>query len=176
MRAWLRGLSRSCVHGWRLRANRRLVRTFRTGVSAHAVSRPASPNLAALSRAFGVSKERRELNLDISGPSSKAVVKNRKIRAAQVRVIDTDGKNKGVVAFKEAMAMAEEQDCDLVQVMQRGADTICKLTARDNEDRDQKVKEEAERLESDQKKLKPMKIIRWVAPRLSPDPECTPAR
>ena len=41
---------------------------------------------------------------------------NREIRAPEVRVIDADGKQVGILAVKEAIRLAEEQGLDLVEV------------------------------------------------------------
>ncbi len=41
---------------------------------------------------------------------------NEEIRASQVRLIDAEGVNRGVVSFREAMELAREADLDLVEV------------------------------------------------------------
>ncbi len=41
---------------------------------------------------------------------------NEEIRASQVRLIDAEGVNRGVVSFQEALALAQEADLDLVEV------------------------------------------------------------
>ncbi|MCM2130739.1 translation initiation factor IF-3 [Larsenimonas sp. GH3-8] len=51
---------------------------------------------------------------------------NDRIRADEVRLIDAEGEQKGVVPFPEALAMAEEAGMDLVQIS--NADPIvCKI-------------------------------------------------
>jgi len=52
---------------------------------------------------------------------------NRRIRIPQVRVIDEDGTQVGVIPTSEALAMAEERDLDLVEVSPKARPPVCKI-------------------------------------------------
>lgn len=53
--------------------------------------------------------------------------RNHQIRAAQVRVIDAEAKQIGVLALSEALKMAEEQEIDLVEVAPLAKPPVVKL-------------------------------------------------
>lgn len=53
--------------------------------------------------------------------------RNHQIRAAQVRVIDAEAKQVGVMALSEALKMAEEQELDLVEVAPLAQPPVAKL-------------------------------------------------
>ncbi|MDO8663559.1 MAG: translation initiation factor IF-3 [Candidatus Wildermuthbacteria bacterium] len=53
---------------------------------------------------------------------------NNQIRAAQVRVIDGDGKQLGILTLSEALQMAKERNLDLVQVTGKVDPPVCKIT------------------------------------------------
>lgn len=52
---------------------------------------------------------------------------NRRIRVPQVRLIDVDGTQVGVVATSEAMSLAEERGLDLVEVSPKARPPVCKI-------------------------------------------------
>ncbi len=52
---------------------------------------------------------------------------NREIRAREVRVIDTDGKQLGIMSIDEALRRAEECDLDLVEVAPNARPPVCKI-------------------------------------------------
>ena len=52
---------------------------------------------------------------------------NEKIRAKEVRLIDQDGNNHGVVPTSQAMRMAEEADLDLVVISPNQAPPVAKI-------------------------------------------------
>jgi translation initiation factor IF-3 len=52
---------------------------------------------------------------------------NRRIRIPQVRVIDDDGTQVGVISTSEALAMAEERGLDLVEVSPKARPPVCKI-------------------------------------------------
>jgi translation initiation factor IF-3 len=52
---------------------------------------------------------------------------NRRIRIPQVRVIDDQGNQVGVIATSEALAMAEERGLDLVEVSPKARPPVCKI-------------------------------------------------
>jgi translation initiation factor IF-3 len=49
------------------------------------------------------------------------------IRAPEVRVISSDGKQVGVLPLKEAMRIAEEQGLDLVEVAPNASPPVCRI-------------------------------------------------
>ncbi|MBQ4313501.1 MAG: translation initiation factor IF-3 [Clostridia bacterium] len=52
---------------------------------------------------------------------------NDEIRAAQVRVIGTDGAQLGIMSSEEALSMAYEADLDLVMIAPQAAPPVCKI-------------------------------------------------
>jgi translation initiation factor IF-3 len=52
---------------------------------------------------------------------------NRGIRAPEVRVIDADGKQAGVLPIREAIRLAEEQGLDLVEVAPGASPPVCRV-------------------------------------------------
>lgn len=49
------------------------------------------------------------------------------IRAPEVRVINSDGKQAGILSLKEAMRLAEEQGLDLVEVAANATPPVCRI-------------------------------------------------
>lgn len=52
---------------------------------------------------------------------------NWEIRSPEVRVIDADGKQVGILAVKEAIRLAEEQGLDLVEVAPGASPPVCRV-------------------------------------------------
>ena len=52
---------------------------------------------------------------------------NEKIRSKEVRLIDDEGNNHGVVSITKARQMAEDKDLDLVVVSQNQEPPVCKI-------------------------------------------------
>jgi translation initiation factor IF-3 len=52
---------------------------------------------------------------------------NREIRAREVQLIDTDGRNRGVVDIAEAQQVAEEAGLDLVEIVPAANPPVCKV-------------------------------------------------
>ncbi len=52
---------------------------------------------------------------------------NRRIRISQVRVIDSDGTQIGVLPTSEALALAEDRGLDLVEVSPKARPPVCKI-------------------------------------------------
>ena len=52
---------------------------------------------------------------------------NNQIRASQVRVIDSEGKQSGVLALAEALNMAKDRGLDLIQVTDKVEPPVCKI-------------------------------------------------
>ncbi len=57
-----------------------------------------------------------------TGPNS-----NRDIRSPQVQLIDADGQNRGVVTIQQALALAEEAQLDLVEIVPTAKPPVCKI-------------------------------------------------
>ncbi|OGP52421.1 MAG: translation initiation factor IF-3, partial [Deltaproteobacteria bacterium RBG_13_51_10] len=58
---------------------------------------------------------------------AKEVNINWDIRAPEVRVIDSEGKQVGILPLKEAMKIAEEQGLDLVEVAPNSNPPVCRI-------------------------------------------------
>jgi len=52
---------------------------------------------------------------------------NHQISNHEIRLIDKDGENKGIVPTKEAMALAEKDGLDLVEVSANAKPSVCKI-------------------------------------------------
>ncbi len=52
---------------------------------------------------------------------------NRDIRAKEVRVIDADGEQAGILSIEDALELAENQDLDLVEVSPNAQPPVCKI-------------------------------------------------
>lgn len=55
------------------------------------------------------------------------VLSNREIRARELRVIDADGNNLGVVPYFRALSIAQEQDLDLILINPASNPPVCKI-------------------------------------------------
>ncbi|MFC1617745.1 translation initiation factor IF-3 [Patescibacteria group bacterium] len=58
---------------------------------------------------------------------SKKIKLNRQIRAPEVRLIDDEGKQRGVVKIDEAFALAKEKDLDVVEVSSKATPPVVRL-------------------------------------------------
>ncbi len=54
-------------------------------------------------------------------------LKNDRITAPEVRVLDTDNSNIGVMPIAQAVALAAEREVDLVEINPKGTPPVCKL-------------------------------------------------
>jgi translation initiation factor IF-3 len=52
---------------------------------------------------------------------------NEKIRAREVRLIDEDGKQLGIVPISEALRLAREKEFDLVEISPKATPPVCKI-------------------------------------------------
>ena len=62
-----------------------------------------------------------------SSPSTPFVRVNGKIRAREVRIIGTDGKQLGVMSLGDALTMARANEVDLVEVAPNATPPVCRL-------------------------------------------------
>ncbi|HET7359959.1 MAG TPA: translation initiation factor IF-3 [Rhodanobacteraceae bacterium] len=58
---------------------------------------------------------------------SKGNRRNQDIRVPQVRVIDADGEQAGILTRDEALAMAQEAGLDLVEIQPNGDPPVCRI-------------------------------------------------
>lgn len=59
--------------------------------------------------------------------SKKELLINEEIRGKEVRVIDDNGDQLGVISITEAMRLAAEKDLDLVEISPQATPPVCKL-------------------------------------------------
>lgn len=64
---------------------------------------------------------------NISTPDNKQNRKNHEIRVPRVRVIGSDGEMVGVLTRDEALAMAEDEGLDLVEIQPQADPPVCKI-------------------------------------------------
>jgi translation initiation factor IF-3 len=57
----------------------------------------------------------------------KRILSNNRIRAREVRLIDENEKQIGVVSLEEALRMAQERNLDLIQVTEKVEPPVCRL-------------------------------------------------
>jgi translation initiation factor IF-3 len=62
-----------------------------------------------------------------SGPSKDGPNVNTEIRSAEVRLIDADGSNVGVVSINDALNRAEAAGLDLVEIVPNSQPPVCKI-------------------------------------------------
>jgi translation initiation factor IF-3 len=62
-----------------------------------------------------------------SGPAASFTRINGKIRAREVRVVDEEGGQLGVITLNEALAMARQRGVDLVEIAANATPPVCKL-------------------------------------------------
>lgn len=69
------------------------------------------------------------LNFLICGGAiiGKEVMINNQIRAKEVRVIDVDGAQLGVMGIKEALSLAEQKGSDLIEISPNANPSVCKI-------------------------------------------------
>lgn len=59
--------------------------------------------------------------------NSKEVQINEEIHDKELRIIDSDGSQLGVMSAKEALKLAEERDLDLVKIAPQATPPVCKI-------------------------------------------------
>lgn len=55
------------------------------------------------------------------------VLINENIQAKQVRLIDANNENRGIVSIQEALAIAEEEGLDLIEISPQAVPPVCKV-------------------------------------------------
>lgn len=83
---------------------------------------------------------------------------NREIRAPKVRVISHTGEQVGVISLYEALAMAEEQGLDLVEIVPNSNPPVCKVMNFGKFRYDQSKREKESKKAQHQIKVKEIKL------------------
>lgn len=83
---------------------------------------------------------------------------NREIRARELRVIDQDGNQLGVISRDEALRAAESAGLDLVEVVPNATPPVCKILNYGKYRYDQTKRERESKKQSQQSKLKEIKL------------------
>ncbi len=89
--------------------------------------------------------------------SKKAVI-NEEIKASEVRLIDADGSQAGIVALDEALAKAKEAKLDLVEIAPDGEPPVCKIMDYGKKLFDEKKQQVANRKKQRQTQVKEIKF------------------
>jgi translation initiation factor IF-3 len=83
---------------------------------------------------------------------------NREIRAPKVRLIGHDGEQVGVVSISEAMAMADQNGLDLVEIVPGSVPPVCKIMNYGKFRYDQTKREKESKKSQHQVKVKEVKV------------------
>lgn len=83
---------------------------------------------------------------------------NRQIRAPKVRVIGPTGEQVGVISVSEALAMAEKEGLDLVEVVPNSTPPVCKIIDYGKFRYDQTKREKENKKAQHQVKVKEIKL------------------
>jgi translation initiation factor IF-3 len=62
-----------------------------------------------------------------AAPQKEGPRTNREIRAREVQLIDSEGKNHGVILVQDALAIAEQAGLDLVEIAPNSVPPVCKI-------------------------------------------------
>ncbi len=89
---------------------------------------------------------------------SKEALINEEIRAKEVRLIDADGTQIGIVSIQEAMAKAHEADLDLVNISPNAAPPVCRIMDYGKFRYDQQKKEKEARKKQKTTEVKEMRL------------------
>jgi translation initiation factor IF-3 len=62
-----------------------------------------------------------------AAPQKEGPRTNREIRAREVQLIDSEGKNHGVIQLQDALGIAEQAGLDLVEIAPNSVPPVCKI-------------------------------------------------
>jgi len=65
--------------------------------------------------------------MEVLNISKKELYINEEIRGKELRVIDSDGAQLGILTSQQALALAEEKDLDLVMISPQAKPPVCKI-------------------------------------------------
>ncbi|MCG3150365.1 MAG: Translation initiation factor IF-3 [Verrucomicrobiae bacterium] len=91
-------------------------------------------------------------------PIQQFIRVNHKIRAREVRVIDSDGKQLGVMPTSQALGAAQQVGLDLVEIAPNAAPPVCKIVEYGKYKYEQEKKERESRKHHHGGKLKEIKL------------------
>ena len=83
---------------------------------------------------------------------------NQKIRASEVRTIDTDGKQLGVLPVSQALALAQQRGLDLVEVAPNATPPVCRIVGIGKYKYEQTKREREARKHQQSTKVKEIKM------------------
>jgi len=83
---------------------------------------------------------------------------NQKIRASEVRAIDEDGKQLGVMSVSQALALAQQRGLDLVEVAPNATPPVCRIIAIGKYKYEQTKREHEARKHQQSTKVKEIKM------------------
>lgn len=75
--------------------------------------------------------------------NKKKIITNNRIRAREIRVIGSDGKQLGIMRTEEAIGLARKSNLDLVQVTDKASPPVCKIIDYGKYSYEQKKKEKS---------------------------------
>lgn len=90
--------------------------------------------------------------------ATKELRTNEQIRSKQVRLIDQNGEQRGIVDIKDALAMAQEAGLDLVEVAPDAKPPVCKLINYGRYKFEQEKKQKEAKKKQKQTKLKEIRM------------------
>jgi translation initiation factor IF-3 len=91
-------------------------------------------------------------------PIQQFIRVNHKIRAREVRVIDSDGAQLGVIPTSQALATAQQQGMDLVEIAPNAVPPVCKIVEYGKYKYEQEKKERESRKHQHAGKMKEIKL------------------
>lgn len=101
--------------------------------------------------------------MQIFDPLEKEFPRNNAITAPEVRVLDAHGENIGVMATRDAIARAEEEEMDLVLIAPQAKPPVCKIITWESFRYQHKKKEKEIRKHQKTIKVKEIKISPKIA-------------
>ena len=66
-------------------------------------------------------------HLEVNGISKDTPRINEEIRAREIRVVGPDNEQIGIMSAREALALAEEKQLDLVEIAPNGKPPVCRI-------------------------------------------------
>lgn len=84
--------------------------------------------------------------------------RNEEIRASQVRLVDKDGQQLGIVALHEALDRAEEAHLDLIEMVPDSSPPVCKILDWGKHIREQQEKEREQRKQNRTCEVKELRL------------------
>jgi translation initiation factor IF-3 len=88
---------------------------------------------------------------------------NKKIRAREVRLIDADGSQIGILNITEALSLASQKELDLIQITNQSNPPICKLADYGQFLYQQKKKDKQQKKQSQAQVIKEIKMSHKIS-------------